>query len=158
MKKLLFLLLVILSFATNAQVWTQKVNFAGTAAWGAVSFSIGNKGYMGTGETSTGYSQEFWEYDPFIDTWTQKANFGGGWRGRAVAFAIGNKGYVGTGQYAGSLADFWEYDPLSNTWTQKANFGGGQGIMLLVLQSAIKDMWVPGGIVLVQQIFGNMIL
>jgi hypothetical protein len=91
MKKLLFLLLVILSFATNAQVWTQKVNFAGTAAWGAVSFSIGNKGYMGTGETSTGYSQEFWEYDPFIDTWTQKANFGGGWRGRAVAFAIGNK-------------------------------------------------------------------
>ncbi len=125
MKKLLFLLLVILSFATNAQVWTQKVYFAGTPAWGAVSFSIGNKGYMGTGETSTGYSQEFWEYDPFIDTWTQKANFGGGWRGRAVAFAIGNKGYVGTGQYAGSLADFWEYDPLSNTWTQKANFGGG---------------------------------
>ena len=30
--------------------------------------------------------------------------------------------------------------------------------VLLVLQSAIKDMWVPGGIVLVQQIFGNMIL
>jgi hypothetical protein len=75
-----------------------------------------------------------------------------------LTLAIGNKGYVGTGQYAGSLADFWEYDPLSNTWTQKANFGGGQGIMLLVLQSAIKDMWVPGGIVLVQQIFGNMIL
>ena len=124
MKKLLTHLLVMISCLANAQVWTQKANFAGIPTWGSVSFSIGNKGYIGTGETSTGYSQEFWEYDPLTDTWTQKANFGGGGLGGAVAFAIGNKGYVGTGKYFVALADFWEYDPVSNTWTQKANFGG----------------------------------
>lgn len=125
MKKLFTHILVIISCATNAQVWTQKANFAGMPAWGAVSFSIGNKGYMGTGETGTGYSNQFWEYAPLTDTWTQKADFGGGWVAGAVGFAIGNKGYLGTGQYALPLADFWEFDPVSNTWTQKADFGGG---------------------------------
>ncbi|MBK8874642.1 MAG: T9SS type A sorting domain-containing protein [Bacteroidetes bacterium] len=125
MKNLLTPILVLISCAINAQGWTQKADFAGSPAWGAVSFSIGNKGYMGTGETSSGFSNEFWEYDPLTDTWAQKADFGGGWVAGAVGFAMGNKGCIGTGRYAGTLADFWEYDPVSNTWTQKADFGGG---------------------------------
>lgn len=79
MKNLLTPILVLISCAINAQGWTQKADFAGSPAWGAVSFSIGNKGYMGTGETSSGFSNEFWEYDPLTDTWAQKADFGGGW-------------------------------------------------------------------------------
>ena len=31
------------------------------------SFSIGNKGYIGTGRTS-GNTQDFWEYDPTTNT------------------------------------------------------------------------------------------
>ena len=29
--------------------WTQKADFGGTARYAAVGFSIGNKGYIGTG-------------------------------------------------------------------------------------------------------------
>ena len=89
----------------------------------AVGFSIGTKGYIGTGSV---FDQEFWEYDPSSNTWTQKANFGGLPRLKAVGFSIGTLGYIGTGD--GSFGvfynDFWQYDPSSNTWTQKANFGG----------------------------------
>lgn len=109
------------SFAQTPDTWTQKANFGGTARQYAVGFSIGNKGYLGTGG-----SNDFWEYDPYGDTWTQKADFGGTARVNAVGFSIGNKGYLGTGNTSsGPVKDFWEYDPTSNNWTQKADFGGG---------------------------------
>jgi hypothetical protein len=106
--------------------WTQKTDVGGIARQNAVGFSIGTKGYIGTGEDINGnYYNDFWEYDPAIDIWTQKANFGGTSRHSAVGFSIGDKGYIGTGQDATNYKnDFWEYDPVSNTWTQKASFGG----------------------------------
>jgi len=113
--------------ASQAQgAWTQKANFAGNFRAMAVGFSIGNKGYIGTGsDTNLSYKNDFWEYNPIADSWTQKANFGGGSRIRAVGFAIGDKGYIGTG-YDGNnwQKDFWEYDTTMNTWSQKTNFGG----------------------------------
>lgn len=121
-----FLLLIIICFTkTSAQnIWTQKTDFGGSARIGAVGFSIGDKGYLGTGENSTG---DFWQYDPATDTWTQKADVPGSTRANSVGFSIGSKGYVGLG--LGSDTDngyankeFWEYDPVVNTWTQKANF------------------------------------
>ncbi len=115
--------------STNS--WSQKSNFGGSARTGAFSFSIGTKGYMGTGnEISVGDKKDFWEYDQVTDTWTQKADFGGIARRNARGFSIGAKGYAGTGgadTQSGSilLYDFWEYDPALNVWTQKANYGGG---------------------------------
>jgi N-acetylneuraminic acid mutarotase len=94
----------------------------------AAGFSIGTKGYIGTGEannTKAPYWKDFWEYDPLTDSWTQKADFGGTARAYAVGFSIGSLGYLGTGLNAsGDLQDFWQYDPSKNKWTQKANFGG----------------------------------
>jgi len=106
--------------------WTQKTNFGGTARWGASSFSIGNKGYIGTGlDVSGAYTNDFWEYDPLTNAWTQVANFAGTARYMASGFSIENKGYIGTGHDSSSYKkDFWEFDPSSNTWTQKADFGG----------------------------------
>ena len=103
-----------------------KADFGGEGRYSAAGFSIGNKGYIGTGYNGSSYLKDFWEYDPSANTWTQKAEFGGGGRYGAVAFAIGDKGYLGTGR-DGSMyfKDFWEYDPNANTWTQKAEFGGG---------------------------------
>ena len=102
--------------------WTQKADFGGGTRVGAVGFSIGNKGYMGTGLLN----QDFWEYNPVIDAWIQKVNFGGGDRSWAVGFSIGNKGYIGTGLTNGAYSsDFWEYNPSANMWTQKANYSGG---------------------------------
>ncbi|TAL59241.1 MAG: T9SS type B sorting domain-containing protein [Bacteroidetes bacterium] len=114
----------------SANTWTQKANFSGGVRYGAVGFSIGTKGYIGTG-CNNGFSvfNDFWEYDPSVNTWIQKANFGGAPRTSAVGFSIGTKGYIGTGSLTcmtiSSMAqDFWEYDPSVNTWTQKTNFGG----------------------------------
>ena len=101
--------------------WTRKADFGGIARHFAVGFSIGSKGYIGTGMGASSVLKDFWEYDPSTDTWTQKTDFGGTARGAAVGFSIGNKAYIGTGP---STIDFWEYDPITNMWTQKADFGG----------------------------------
>jgi len=122
--------------------WTQKASLPSTPypprAW-AVGFSIGTKGYVGTGSidndgtSSDHVYQDFWEWDQATNVWTQKADFAGGPRSYAVGFAIGNKGYIGTGEYiygSGSnkitvdKKDFWEWDQATNVWTKKADFGG----------------------------------
>jgi N-acetylneuraminic acid mutarotase len=110
-----------------ADTWTQKADLGGTARILAVGFSIGSKGYIGTGVIEVGPGsfasvKDFWEYDPAADAWTQKADFGGTGRSSAVGFSIGSKGYIGTG--GSGSKDFWEYDPAANAWTQKADFGG----------------------------------
>ena len=93
----------------------------------AVGFSIGNKGYIGTGYSGSGISDvdDFWEYDPVTNEWTQKADYAGGPEQMAVGFSIGNKGYIGLGRKKMD-SDFWEYDPISNQWTRKADFLGSR--------------------------------
>ena len=66
-----------------ADTWTQKANFGwtgteekGTARVDAVAFSIGDRGYLGTGYDGSN-QKDFWEYDPINDVWTQMADFGG---------------------------------------------------------------------------------
>ena len=90
----------------------------------STGFSIGSKGYVGTGQDNSGFRNDFWEYDPITNTWAQKANFEGSARWRTVGFSIGSKGYMGTGYDGSFKKDFWEYDPVTDVWTQKANFGG----------------------------------
>lgn len=92
------------------------IYFARNAREGAVGFSIGNKGYIGTGGDGINYSKEFWEWDQTTNAWTQKANFEGNAREGALGFSIGNKGYIGIGLGSNSgtlysLNDFWEYNP-----------------------------------------------
>jgi len=104
-------------------IWTPKADWEGSARNSAVGFSIGSKGYIGTGYDGS-YCKDFWEYDPALNTWTQKADFGGKARKSAVGFSIGSKGYIGMGYDGSYCKDFWEYDPALNTWMQKADFGG----------------------------------
>src|SRR5438067_2498485 len=122
MKQILLTSLILfgINVIYSQNIWTQKANFGGSARWGAVSFSIGNKGYIGTGSTGGGsgpLTNDFWEYDPNTNTWSQKADFGGSARGNGIGLSIGNKGYIGTG-YIGTgsseTSDFWEYDPVAN--------------------------------------------
>ncbi len=98
----------------TANTWTQKADFGGIGRVMAVGFSIGSKGYIGTGWDVSPSPSDFWEYDPTANTWTQKADFGGTARDRAVGFSIGTKGYIGTGYNEDSdsdIKDFWEYNP-----------------------------------------------
>ena len=125
-----------------ADRWTRKWDFPGGLRYAAnVSFTIANKGYIGTGmDSSKIKSNEFWEYDPYspingkdgngnpMGAWTRKADFGAHARNLACGFSIDNKGYIGTGyddDASGGMArDFWEYDPSTDKWTKKANVPG----------------------------------
>src|SRR5205823_1898625 len=80
----------------STNVWMQKADFGGSGRAAAVGFSIGSKGYLGTGSDSEGLFNDFWEYDPATNAWTQKAGLELG-RDLAVGFSIGSKGYLGTG-------------------------------------------------------------
>jgi N-acetylneuraminic acid mutarotase len=107
--------------------WTKKADFAGTLRDQPIYFTIGDKGYFGTGNTDPFFpfnTREFWEYDAKIDQWTKKAPFGGSARCRAFAFGIGTKGYVGGGEDNAitKLDDFYEYDPANDKWTKKRDF------------------------------------
>jgi hypothetical protein len=107
--------------STNA--WTRKADFGGTARTGAIAFTIGNKGYVGTGADDTGELKDFWEYNPATNTWVQKADFGSDKRKNAVGFAINGKGYVCSGWsfISGTtiMSDVQEYNPLTDKWTEK---------------------------------------
>lgn len=106
--------------------WTEKTkinNDVNLVRAFAVGFSIGNKGYIGTGHHVYGVYNDFWEYDPNAGTdgkgtWSQKTNFPGTARWQAVGMSIGAYGYVGLGD---NRSDFYEYNPTTNTWTQKAS-------------------------------------
>ena len=111
----------------NGNVWTQRADFQGAVRVGAVGFSIGGKGYIGTGQDeSRDASADFWEYDPQANLWTQRADVGGGPRQNAVGFSMGGKGYIGTGrgESIDFNNDFWEYDPQTNSWTRRADLEG----------------------------------
>lgn len=132
MKKIYSLLiyfLLVTGLQTHAFTWVQKANFTSGLRAGAFAFSIGNKGYVGSGIKQTGtstiaYVNDFWEYNPATDAWTQMANVPYAISSPA-AFELKGKGYISTG-YTGStyLAQTWEYNPATNIWGAKANFPG----------------------------------
>ncbi len=105
--------------------WSRASDFEGVARTEAVSFTIGDLAYVGSGFDGTNRLTDYWSLDPATGTWTQKADLPGSARSAATAFAANGKGYVGTG-YNGvdKLKDFYEYDPTANTWLQKADFPG----------------------------------
>ncbi len=124
---------------SGAGSWTAKTSFTGSARGGAVGFSIGTKGYVGTGNYGTLSSptvlSDFYQYDPSTNTWTSLTAFPGTARTSAAGFAIGSYGYVGTGGYPSTTStsvkyynDFYQFDPTGNSgagsWTAMTTFPG----------------------------------
>lgn len=108
-------------FDPVTNVWTQKANFIGTPRRQAVSFTLYDIGYVGTGIDASGFTKDMYKYEPLTNTWTQIADFGGSARKEAVGFTMGHHAYVGTGDDGVMLNDFWQYDPTGDTWLQKAD-------------------------------------
>lgn len=106
--------------------WRKIADFGGTARINAVSFTIGNKGYVGTGD-DLNYTKDFWAYDPTLDQWSKIASYSGSKRIGAAAFVINGLGYVGTGNNNGvNQIDWWAYDPTTDTWLEKNKFTDDQ--------------------------------
>ena len=130
MRSLICLLsiLFITSFTkSSAQyIWTQKATIPeAQARYASTGFSIGNKGYVGTGYNSNNVRlSDWWEYNQATNTWTQKASITTA-RFSAASFVANGKGYVCLGGGpSGFLTDLQEFDPVANTWTFKAGFPG----------------------------------
>lgn len=106
--------------------WKRSSEFEGVGRTEAVTFTIGDKVYVGGGYDGSDRLNDFWKFDQTSNTWTRVADFPGTARSSAVSFSINGKGYVGTGydDNDNKLKDFWEYDPVTNTWTRRADFGG----------------------------------
>ncbi|WP_271783087.1 Kelch repeat-containing protein [Aquimarina algiphila] len=105
--------------------WVDSSVFDGTPRSSAVAFTIGDKGYMGTGYDGDDYLNDFWSYDMTGNFWSQLADFSGSARSSAVAFAVGNQGFVGSGfDGDNELGDFYRYNPSTNSWNPIAEFKG----------------------------------
>lgn len=95
--------------------WTQRPFLPATPREGAISFSIGTKGYLGGGGSAT----DFWEYDPATQSWTARAPLPGP---VDEGFSIDGIGYVTRPTAAGN---FHAYDPATNSWSPRADLPGG---------------------------------
>jgi N-acetylneuraminic acid mutarotase len=106
--------------------WTQKANFPGTARYTPISFSIGTKGYVGTGWNQVSpFFNDMWQYNQVTNTWVQKANFPGPLRQGGIGFVIGNKAYAGFGNdNSNTFKDFYAYNDTTDVWTPVAVFPG----------------------------------
>ena len=114
----------------TTDTWTQKNNMGCGTRYGAASFSLGDRGYIGAGWMQSGVvMKDFWQYNPANDTWMKKADFMGTPREGAIGFGIGNKCYIGMGYDSDDTKDLYEYDTTANTWTQKYSLSGSpQGV------------------------------
>lgn len=104
--------------------WVRKADFGGNVRDRAAGFSLGNKGYIGTGYHFNGTSpvvySDFWEYNQTNDTWTEKSSLQALERDNAIGFSTSSSGYIGMGYL--NKTDFWKYNPAEDLWTQVANF------------------------------------
>ncbi len=137
-------------------IWVAKAPYPGLGQWNLFAFSVGNRGYVGSGEYWDGeqyvYSNDFWEFDPQdeiingtdingdpMGSWTQKVDFQGTGRQFGEGFSIATYGYVCSGYNDGDLNDFWQYDPFSTdngpdandnpmgVWSRKTDYPGPPG-------------------------------
>jgi hypothetical protein len=89
---------VVYTVNQNTGTLAEVAPFPGTGTIGYSSFSIGNKGYvMGGFTTSLQMSQQFWEYDFDTNVWTDKGTMPGGARAEGSVFVVGNEVYFGLG-------------------------------------------------------------
>jgi len=98
--------------------WTRKADFPAPTRDDAVGFSLGSKGYVGTGLSGGtglggGVLKDIFEYDPNDNSWTRIPDLPGLARQDAVAFVLGCDGYLAggnnspAGRQSGLLADVW---------------------------------------------------
>lgn len=142
-----------LAYEPSTDQWTKLSDFPGGLRYGATGFAVGGKGYMGLGHTSTASPStvtcynDFWEYDPAVNTWTRLPDFPGLARTGAVAFTINNKAYVALGIKNGYTAynDVWEFDQATKNWNKLADFPGPASFGSTALNIGSKGYILVGG-------------
>ena|GEM_PF-3435974 len=103
------------SFNTISNMWITKAPFPDTPRSDAAALSINGYGYFGTGDCAgcrASLFNDWWLYNPYLNSWTQKSRMPTTERDETTSFTINNKGYV---CFGGESHDpqLWEYTPDS---------------------------------------------
>lgn len=151
-------------YDTLTRNWEKlSFQFPGKARRGAVAFSIGGKGYVGTGTVNPGlpgdeeYLADFYEFDPQIG-WKQISNISYPRYG-ATAFVAEGSGYVCFGNLYGGVSrecGIQKFDPNTGKWTglpvcyEDGEFGrllSRSGVKSFVLNKGGHDyVYIFGGL------------
>jgi N-acetylneuraminic acid mutarotase len=92
--------------------WEQKDSIPGVGREQAIGFSLGSRGYIGTGYDGTVLLKDFYEYDAGANQWTRKSDFVGSARYGAVGFSIDSSaGYIVAGYDGNGRNDMYKYIP-----------------------------------------------
>jgi len=106
--------------------WKTVKAYPGIGQSNMVAASLGGYGYAGLGSTVGGTpasQNDFYRYDPTMDTWTLMQSFPGAAREGAILLPVCNKLILMVGSNAAQTAyfdDMWEFDPNSGptgNWT-----------------------------------------
>jgi len=106
-----------------AQGWTEVAPLSdGFVSNHSYGFSLDGKGYIVAGESTDGYTDAMYEYDPAADAWTALPDFPGAARGYTIGDQWNGQAWMGFGlSNSGYLNDLWVFDPSSGEWTEKAS-------------------------------------
>lgn len=121
--------------------WIQRADFPGGPRYGAIGFSIGNKGYIGLGANKNIRYRDLWEYNPVSNKWTRKADFPSDGKTDASCFTIGTEAFVLFGQgkeIIPSQKDGWKFDAAKNQWKKIADFPGNPRVGALAFSQKNK--------------------
>lgn len=121
--------------------WTQRPDFPGGARYGAIGFSIGNKGYIGLGTNKNIRYRDLWEYHPASNKWTRKADFPSDGKADASCFTIGTEAFVLLGQgkeIIPSQKGGWKFNTEKNEWKKIADFPGSPRVGALAFSNKNK--------------------
>jgi len=115
-------------------VETNLAPFPGTPVAGALSFVIGDKGFLLGGVLANGnLVNQYWEYNFLTNQWTDRGDSPLGARGGACAFVVEDKAYIGLGYSYITLngvkikqykKDWIQFNPSSIYHAIKAPFPG----------------------------------
>lgn len=117
-------------YNSKTNKWTAIADLPGEPRYGAVSFSIGDKGYVCLGATTNKikFCNDLWEYNPKNNQWAKKTDFPEKGRDGASTFIIGTSIYVLCGGLSGEIGahnkNVWEYNAQTDKWQKNADFPG----------------------------------
>lgn len=110
-----------------ASSWTKLTGLPANARYKSASFSLGGNIYIGGGASNGTPLNDFWKFDPSLNSWTRMADIPGFPRIYPGAASGTTNGFIGGGYSADNssrvqLYDFYKYDPQANTWSPLPNY------------------------------------
>ena len=117
------LLTLIMAQHSHAQEWQPVAPLpSGFVSNHSFGFALDGMGYLVAGESTSGYSDAFYQYDPAADGWMAMAPFPGPARGYTIGDTWDGRAWMGFGNSGqGYLNDLWVFDPANMTWTEMAS-------------------------------------